>query len=246
MFVSLFGPNFASKLPQDSPVDLSTHVLTPFVGRPYGEIKNAPAIARVGRILELTDHLTFPDLLAPLQGLTGGEIRRLVHRELNFAPSRKARIKANGIGSIIVVALMAIALGIAMGSRLFAKECPVCVACQPCQTCPICPTCPTCQSCPVCPTRPQPPICDFDFDSSGKKKRKGDPEDPLELCVKILIARERGRPQDFLGMNVTKASKRDLKKKVRQISLLVHPDKVSKGLWAICAEALAYVNEFGR
>lgn len=252
VFISLFGAGAASKLPQDSPVDFSSF-LSQFVGKPYGEIKDSKQVERLRRVLDLTDRLIFPDVLAPLNGLKGEDIRRLVQLELNRP--RLKRPTGTKTGLLFVATVLAWCLAFAIGvytrPRLF--PCPIVTCPLPkCPTCTKCASCPPPQSCPPqqCPAQPPPPPrCDFDFSGAkhgSKHAKKVRAPEGLELCIKILIAREQGRPQDFMEMNVTRASKQELKKKVRKISLLIHPDKISKGLQTICAEALAYTNEFGR
>jgi hypothetical protein len=240
-FEALYGKDELSKLPPDQPVDTSQNALYPLVGKTWKELtalksdpenKSRPeirALKRLGKFIDLIHHLTLPDLLNPLHGMTGDEIRKI------RIPSKKSNRNRNP-GSSLFIAIIAIVAVAAAAAALYPRGCPKCqecAKCQECSPCPVQPTCPPCIKSPPCRSKPAETNHTF---TSGNVS--------FDACIRILMAREKGDASKALLIDVKKSSKQQIKKAVLAIIKDIHPDKVSPGLRVVCTEASSYISQF--
>ena len=232
-FAVLYG---LSNLPSEHAVDMNQNVLSPLVGKTWTELlalkndpenKNRPetrALKRLEKVIDVESQLTFPDLLQPLNGMTGDQIRCIQPSESCVRIRKKTR-RAPFPFPFVVVCLCILALYAVSTRRCETKMCDECVSC------PACPEC-QCPKRPECQKRPEErPVQDTQKTS-------------FDSCIRILMARENGDPNKALLLDLKTSTKKQIKKAVRVIIKDIHPDKVSPGLRVVCTEASSYISQF--
>lgn len=266
VFETLFGSAELSNIHPKHPVDTRENILSPLVGRTWGDLleitrdsqnNSRPEIKALKILMkdfDVTGHLVFPDFLGALNGMTGDEIRR-ISKDHGLAPPQsgpppkaKKKVGRKPLMPLMPLMMMFILCG---ATALIARSlCPACDTCAK-PECPACTKPPECQcvKCPACAKCPQcakPPECPMPHTGAGAKPQVKPSTDnsTLQTCIRILLAREEGDDSKALLVDVKKSSERQIAKAAMVIIKTIHPDKVSPGLRLICEQATSHITQF--